>query len=98
MANGNTDEAQGVARVVDPTTNAKLEVSFVRFFGKHLFWGDYCGLPNPCPNDHGAGAAPEHDTRRRHGRFPHPDPFPAGEGEKERLRRDFHGTATRRVS
>jgi len=35
------DEAVGVARVVDDSTNAKLEVSFVRFFGLQLFWGDY---------------------------------------------------------
>ena len=35
------DEADGVARVVDPETNAKLEVSFVQLFGWQLFWGDY---------------------------------------------------------
>ncbi len=33
---GKLDEAKGRARVVDPTTNAKLEVSFFR-----PFWGDY---------------------------------------------------------
>jgi apolipoprotein D and lipocalin family protein len=33
---GELDEAQGLARVVDPATNAKLEVSFFR-----PFWGDY---------------------------------------------------------
>jgi len=38
---GIMDEAEGVARVVDKTTNAKLEVSFVSLFGWHLFWGDY---------------------------------------------------------
>jgi len=40
-ADGSADEARGVARVVDPKTNAKLEVSFVKLFGWHLFWGDY---------------------------------------------------------
>lgn len=35
-----TDEAKGIARVVD-ATNAKLEVSFVQFLGLQLFWGDY---------------------------------------------------------
>ena len=35
------DEANGVARVVDTSTNAKLEVSFVSVFGWRLFWGDY---------------------------------------------------------
>ena len=38
---GMLDEARGVARVVDPASNAKLEVSFVSVFGYHLFWGDY---------------------------------------------------------
>ena len=27
----------------------------------------------------------------RHDRFPHPGPLPEGEGDKEHLRRDFHG-------
>jgi apolipoprotein D and lipocalin family protein len=39
--NNQRDEAVGVARIVDPTTNAKLEVSFVELLGMHLFWGDY---------------------------------------------------------
>lgn len=38
---GEWDEAIGFARVVDPASNAKLEVSFVSLFGWHLFWGDY---------------------------------------------------------
>ncbi|MGD2073679.1 MAG: lipocalin family protein [Gammaproteobacteria bacterium] len=38
---GDWDEARGVARVVDPTSNARLEVSFVSLFGWQLFWGDY---------------------------------------------------------
>jgi len=38
---GDWDEAVGVARVVDPISNAKLEVSFVKLFGWNLFWGDY---------------------------------------------------------
>jgi len=40
-ADGSENEARGIARVVDPTTNARLEVSFVRFLGKSFFWGDY---------------------------------------------------------
>ncbi|MCG7985640.1 MAG: lipocalin family protein [Candidatus Thiodiazotropha lotti] len=35
------DEAKGVARIVDSSTNAKLKVSFVSLFGRSLFWGDY---------------------------------------------------------
>ena len=38
---GNWKQANGVARVTDPLTNAKLEVSFVQLFGWNLFWGDY---------------------------------------------------------
>lgn len=39
--NGDFDEARGIARVEDPLSNAKLKVSFVRFLGMSLFWGDY---------------------------------------------------------
>lgn len=38
---GVVDEAHGVARVVEGSDNAKLEVSFVSLFGWNLFWGDY---------------------------------------------------------
>ncbi len=41
QANGEYDEAQGIARIVDSQSNAKLEVSFVNLLGKQLFWGDY---------------------------------------------------------
>lgn len=40
-SDGNWDEADGIARIADPATNAKLEVSFVQVFGWNLFWGDY---------------------------------------------------------
>jgi len=39
--NGDLDDAKGVAKIVDPVTNAKLEVSFVSFLGWRPFWGDY---------------------------------------------------------
>jgi apolipoprotein D and lipocalin family protein len=38
---GNVDEAEGLARVVDPATNARLQVSFVSLLGWRPFWGDY---------------------------------------------------------
>lgn len=38
---GEAVEAEGVAEVVDPRSNAKLRVSFVSVFGKSMFWGDY---------------------------------------------------------
>jgi apolipoprotein D and lipocalin family protein len=38
---GEVDDADGVARVVEKNSNAKLEVSFVSFLGWRPFWGDY---------------------------------------------------------
>lgn len=40
-ADGSPDRAEGVARIVDPASNAKLQVSFVSFLGWRPFWGDY---------------------------------------------------------
>ena len=40
-SDGSESVANGIAKVVDPKTNAKLEVSFVRILGIQLFWGDY---------------------------------------------------------
>ena len=40
-ADGSRDEAEGVARIVDRETNAKLKVSFVSVLGWRPFWGDY---------------------------------------------------------
>jgi apolipoprotein D and lipocalin family protein len=41
QADGTKKIAEGVAKVVDNISNAKLEVSFVRILGIQLFWGDY---------------------------------------------------------
>jgi len=38
---GSMNRAEAVARVVDKTSNAKLQVSFVSLLGMRLFWGDY---------------------------------------------------------
>ena len=38
---GSMDEAEGVAKIEDTVTNAKLKVSFVSFLGWRPFWGDY---------------------------------------------------------
>lgn len=38
---GERDIAEGVARVVDNNSNAKLEVSFFSILGWRPFWGDY---------------------------------------------------------
>ncbi len=40
-ADGSMNRAEAVARVVDKTSNAKLQVSFVSLLGIRLFWGDY---------------------------------------------------------
>jgi apolipoprotein D and lipocalin family protein len=39
--NGEADVAEGIAKIEDPATNAKLKVSFVSFLGWRPFWGDY---------------------------------------------------------
>ena len=38
---GEKDASEGIVQIVDASTNAKLEVSFVSIFGINLFWGDY---------------------------------------------------------
>lgn len=38
---GEMDQADGVARVLEGSGNARLQVSFVSLFGIRLFWGDY---------------------------------------------------------
>lgn len=38
---GTLDTARGIAKVVDSESNARLKVSFVRFLGLPLFWGNY---------------------------------------------------------
>lgn len=39
--NGAVDQARGVARVVDPLSQARLKVSLVSVLGWRPFWGDY---------------------------------------------------------
>ncbi len=38
---GEKDITEGIARIVDKKTNAKLEVSFFSILGWRPFWGDY---------------------------------------------------------
>jgi apolipoprotein D and lipocalin family protein len=38
---GNIDQANGLARVLDPATTTRLQVSFVSLLGWRPFWGDY---------------------------------------------------------
>ncbi len=40
-ADGSRDEADGVAKIVDKKSNAKLKVSFFSILGIRPFWGDY---------------------------------------------------------
>ena len=39
--NGSVETARGLARVTDPLTKSRLQVSFVSFLGWRPFWGDY---------------------------------------------------------
>jgi apolipoprotein D and lipocalin family protein len=41
IRDGEFDEAHAIARVVDPGSNAKLEVSFFSLLGWRPIWGDY---------------------------------------------------------
>jgi len=38
---GEIDQAKGLARVLDPATTTRLQVSFVSLLGWRPFWGDY---------------------------------------------------------
>jgi apolipoprotein D and lipocalin family protein len=38
---GKIDRIEGIAKVVNPPSNSKLKVSFFKFLGLSLFWGDY---------------------------------------------------------
>ena len=38
---GDIDQATGLARVLDPATKTRLQVSFVSLLGWRPFWGDY---------------------------------------------------------
>lgn len=38
---GETDKTEGIARIVDKKSNAKLEVSFFSILGWRPIWGDY---------------------------------------------------------
>ena len=38
---GDIDQAKGLARVLDPATTTRLQVSFVSLLGWRPFWGDY---------------------------------------------------------
>lgn len=40
-ANGDIGTAKGVARVLDPASNARLEISFRQLYGVNVFWDDY---------------------------------------------------------
>jgi len=46
--NGEYEVANGLAKVIDQESQAKLKVSFVRILGIQIFWGDYwiIGLEN----------------------------------------------------
>lgn len=69
--NGDWDQAQGIARVIDPTSNARLEVSFVSLLGWQLFWGDYWILELAPDYSHAVIGTPERDYGWILSRTPH---------------------------
>lgn len=73
-SDGSIDTARGVARVVEGSANARLEVSFVSFLGWRPFWGDYwiVGLGD----DYGWAVvgAPDREYGWVLARRPRPDP------------------------
>ena len=60
---GQTDKADGIAKIVDTETNAKLKVSFFSIFGINLFWGNYWVLYL----DEGYDRAVVGDPKRKYG-------------------------------
>lgn len=40
-ADGSVGSATGIARVVDPASNSRLEISFRMLYGVYVFWDDY---------------------------------------------------------
>lgn len=79
------DQAKGLARVVDTTTNSKLKVSFFSIFGWRPVWGDYWIIDLADDYSYAVVCSPD----RKYGWILAREPqLPAGvlEGIRERLR------------
>jgi apolipoprotein D and lipocalin family protein len=70
---GTIKKAEGIAKVVDPSTNAKLKVSFVSFFGYRPFWGDYWILGLGPDYEYAVVGSPDRKYGWILARDPHPD-------------------------
>lgn len=71
---GTIKRAKGIAKIVDPSTNAKLKVSFVSFFGYRPFWGDYWILGLGPDYEYAVVGSPDRKYGWILSRDPHPDP------------------------
>jgi len=71
---GTIKKAEGIAKIVDPSTNAKLKVSFVSFFGYRPFWGDYWILGLGPDYEYAVVGSPDREYGWILARDPHPDP------------------------
>ncbi len=71
---GKTKSAEGMAKIVDPSTNAKLKVSFVSFFGFRPFWGDYWILGLGPDYEYAVVGSPDRKYGWILARDPHPAP------------------------
>ena len=71
---GTIKKAEGIAKIVDPSTNAKLKVSFVSFFGYRPFWGDYWILGLGPDYEYAVVGSPDRKYGWILARDPHPDP------------------------
>lgn len=61
-ADGGTGVANGIARVTDPGSNARLEISFRQLYGVNVFWDDYWLIGLGADYDYALVGQP---TRRR---------------------------------
>ena len=71
---GTIKKAEGIAKIVDPSTNAKLKVSFVSFFGYRPFWGDYWIVGLGPDYEYADVGSPDRKYGWILSRDPHPDP------------------------
>lgn len=78
-AEGRISEAEGVAKVIDTQTNARLKVSFVSFLGLRPFWGDYWVLGLGVDYDYAVVGTPDRKYGWILARSPRPDRETLGE-------------------
>jgi apolipoprotein D and lipocalin family protein len=71
---GRVRRAEGIAKFVDPETNARLKVSFVSFLGIRPFWGSYWVLGLGEDYEYAVVGSPDRKYGWILARSPRPDP------------------------